>query len=291
MGSIGDRVIDSMAGNIPDIAESINCSDLVIFKPRYFVEGENRFDYYHFVMPRVDILGFYADNREINIPANTVLATNPGQSLRVPNINEKYNFSDDVKFVSLFIEPHKLQELSKAEFNKADISFFNNTCCLSNSLLSLLHKFEIEFRNKQFGYQFILECLSMEISIDLMRELRNSVSGMSGLRKYSARREINAAIDYLWENVSMEFSMDKLCGITNLSPYYFVRLFKDHTGKTPYEYYMDIKIIKALEYLKAETHTITEISFILGFSSHSHFTSVFRRRIGRTPSEYIKSIK
>ena len=87
--------------------------------------------------------------------------------------------------------------------------------------------------------------------------------------------EINMVIDYLWEHVNKEFSLDNLSRIANLSPYYLVRLFKDNTGKTPYAYYMDIKISKAKEYLKAGKHSITEVCFILGFSSHSHFSLIF----------------
>ncbi|HEX2945208.1 MAG TPA: AraC family transcriptional regulator [Clostridia bacterium] len=264
---------------------------MVLFKSRRFVEGENQFDFYHFVMPRVEVPSFFADSKEIDIPPNTILATNPGQRLTVSPINKKYSNSKDIKFISLFIEPNKLRELSKSEFNKTGISFFNNTSYLSNNILTLISKFEMEYRSKQAGYQFILDCLSIETSINLMRELRNNMSCMPEHRKYSARREINTVIDYLWENVNMEFSLDKLCSIVNLSPYYFMRLFKDYTGKTPYEYYIDIKISRALEYLKTKKYSITEICFILGFSSHSHFTSVFRKRVGRTPSEFIKSIE
>lgn len=290
MNSIDDRVKDSIS-NIPEVPESISCSDLVIFKPRHFVEDVNQFDFYHFVMPRVEVPPLFVDSKEINIPPNSILATNPGQRLMVQPINEKYSNYKDIKFISLFIEPNKLGELSKSEFNKTEISFFNNTSYLSNTILTLISKLEMEFRNKQAGYQFILECLSIEISINLMRELKNNMSSMSEPRKYSARKEVNTAIDYLWENINIDFSLDMLCKIANLSPYYFIRLFKDYIGKTPYEYYMDIKIYRALEYLKTKKHSITEICYILGFSSHSHFTLVFRKRVGRTPSEFIKSIE
>ncbi len=271
--------------------ESINCSDMVLFRSKYFVEGENQLDFYHFVMPRVEIPSFFADRKEMDIPPNRILATNPGQRLIVSPINNRYSDSDDIKFTSFFIEPNKLRELSKSEFNKAEISFFNDVSYLSNNIITLISKLEMEYGNKQVGYRFILDCLSIEISINLMRELRNDATYISEPRRYSARREINTAIDYLWENICTEFSLDKLCSAVNLSPYYFIRLFKDYTGKTPYEYYMDIKICRALEYLRTKKYSITEVCFILGFSSHSHFTFVFRKRVGMTPSEFIKSIE
>ena len=149
---------------------------------------------------------------------------------------------------------------------------------------------ETESRNKQFGYQFILDCLSIEIAVNMLREMKSNMPGVQELRKYTAKNEINMVIDYLWEHVNKEFSLDNLSRIANLSPYYLVRLFKDNTGKTPYAYYMDIKISKAIEYFKAGKHSITEVSFILGFSSHSHFSSIFKKRVGITPSDFIKRI-
>jgi len=37
-------------------------------------------------------------------------------------------------------------------------------------------------------------------------------------------------------------------------------------------------------------HTLTEIAFDCGFSSQSYFSYVFKRRIGKTPREYIQEI-
>lgn len=287
---MGNKVIEILDSVLPEEPESYCSSDLAIFKPRFFIEDENQFDCYHFVMPRVEVPSFFVDNKNINLQKNMILPTNPGQKLTVYPINAKYSDYNDVKFIAMFIETRKLQELTKAEFNKSDLLFYNNLCYLSNNLLTLISKFEAEFRNKQFGYQFILDCLSMEIAVNIMRELKGNMPGVHGFRKYSARKDINIAIDYLWDNENTEFSLDKLCKIVNLSPYYFLRLFKDNTGKTPYEYYMDIKISKSIEYLKAGEYSITEICFILGFSSHRHFSSIFKKRLGMTPSEFIKSI-
>jgi AraC-like DNA-binding protein len=265
-------------------------SDLAVLKSSFFVEGDNQFDCYHFAMPKVEVQSFFTDNNEINLPKNTILATNPGQKLKVSPINVKNNNSNDIKFVCMFIEMQKLQELSKAEFNKTDLLFKNNISYLSKNISALISKLEAESRNKQFGYQFILDCLSIEIAINMLREMKSNMPGVQELRKYTAKNEINMVIDYLWEHVNKEFSLDNLSRIANLSPYYLVRLFKDNTGKTPYAYYMDIKISKAIEYFKAGKHSITEVSFILGFSSHSHFSSIFKKRVGMTPSDFIKRI-
>jgi len=261
---ISDKVINTVKDKISEIPEFFCSSDLAVFKPRQFVERENRFVLYHFVVPKADVPGFFADNRMINLAKGTILPTNPCQKLRLSPTNKMHTKSNDVKFFCLFIEPEKLQEIAKAEFNKTEILFYNTTSYLSSNILALISKLETEYRNRQSGHKFILECLSTELIVNLVRELKSNMPKTSVNRKYSARSKINTAIDYLWENANTEFSLNNLCKTVNLSPYYFIRLFKDNTGKTPYEYYMDIKIEKALEYLNARKYSITEISFILG---------------------------
>lgn len=288
MSTLAEKV-QTTIGLMQNVPETFGSSDFAIFKPKFFVEGENHFDCYHFVMPRVDVPSFSADGKCIPIPENTMLATNPDQKLEVSPLNDKYNNSNEIKFICVFIESRRLQELAKSELGRSDLLFHNHVSHYSNHLVSLISRYETESISKQFGYRFILDCLSAEITIQLIRELKNNMPDMQGLKKYSTRKDINAAIDYLWENTSMEFSLDTLCRITNLNPYYFIRLFRDHTGKTPYEYYMDIKIHKAMNYLKSKQYSITEICFLLGFSSHSHFSSVFRKKVGITPTEYLKT--
>ena len=78
--------------------------------------------------------------------------------------------------------------------------------------------------------------------------------------------------------------------IANLSPYHFIRVFKAETGKTPYEFLLEIKVEKAIELIKARKYTITEIAMMCGFTSSSHFSNVFRKIKGISPTDFIKYI-
>lgn len=265
--SMSQKILEDIIGLPNTVPESFGNSDLAVFKPRFFVEGENQFDYYHFATPRVEIPCFYADKNEISIQKYSLLPTNPGQKLKMPPIDKMYDLSDDIKFLCLFITPGKMQEVTKEAFNKSELSFYNEAAYLSKSLLTLISNFEMEFHNRQFGYQFVLDSLSMEITINLVRSLRNNMAEMPELKRYAAKKEINSAIDYLWENYTTEFSLAMLSRIANLSPYYFIRLFKAQTGKTPYDYYMEIKINKALMYLKSKEYSITEVGYLRIFKS------------------------
>lgn len=58
VSKISDKVINIIKDKTSEIPESICSSDLAIFKPRQFDERENRFDFYHFVIPQMDVPAF-----------------------------------------------------------------------------------------------------------------------------------------------------------------------------------------------------------------------------------------
>jgi AraC family transcriptional regulator len=65
---------------------------------------------------------------------------------------------------------------------------------------------------------------------------------------------------------------------------YLTQLFKRSTGMALHQYLMELRLNEALHALP-DTSDLTALALDLGFSSHSHFTSVFRSRFKITPSQ------
>ena len=83
------------------------------------------------------------------------------------------------------------------------------------------------------------------------------------------------------ENVTLGEVADAVCS----SPFNFARIFQEQTGLPPHQYLTQLRLRAALERLPEATD-ITALALDLGFSSHSHFTEVFRRAYGVTPSKF-----
>ena len=98
-----------------------------------------------------------------------------------------------------------------------------------------------------------------------------------------------AAKNYLAAHIGDNVLLDEVAAAVNASPFNFARIFQQQTGLPLHRYLTRLRLRAALERLP-ETDDITSLAFDLGFSSHSHFTDVFRREFGKTPSEYRKSI-
>ena len=93
-------------------------------------------------------------------------------------------------------------------------------------------------------------------------------------------------IDYLDASLASEISLGDLADVAGLSPNYFLSAFKKATGKTPHRLLTEMRIAKACELLSNPQMFIVNVALAVGFSSQSHFTTVFRRFMKTTPASY-----
>jgi transcriptional regulator GlxA family with amidase domain len=132
----------------------------------------------------------------------------------------------------------------------------------------------------------MVENIGLLIAGNLLRQIKHNLSSKVYISPESSGESLKAVIDYMNENYTTGVSCTELAKLIKMDKFCFIRSFKAKTGKTPYEYLLDLKIEKAKKMLKANNCSITEISMQCGFSSHSHFTSTFKKRTGISPTEY-----
>jgi len=72
-----------------------------------------------------------------------------------------------------------------------------------------------------------------------------------------------------------------------VSPAYLSRAFRAATGQTMHMFREELRLRRALELLPDSRGDFTRIALDLGYSSHSHFSSRFRRHFGMTPMEFV----
>ena len=92
---------------------------------------------------------------------------------------------------------------------------------------------------------------------------------------------------YINNNFDKELNLDLLSHIRYTSKFHLLRLFKRYYGQTPKQYLIDKRIEQAMELLKKGTN-VTETCFDIGFESPSSFTTLFKSRVGLTPTEFQK---
>ena len=75
-----------------------------------------------------------------------------------------------------------------------------------------------------------------------------------------------------------------IAGAVGSSVHHLCRVFRAECGLTLHEYRQRQRLGRALELMGRARRDLTELALELGYSSHSHFTRVFRRYVGVPPS-------
>lgn len=99
-----------------------------------------------------------------------------------------------------------------------------------------------------------------------------------------------AAKAYLAARMADNVTLDEVAAAVNASPFNFARIFQQQTGLPVHRYLTLLRLRASLERIAVAEADLTTIALDLGFSSHSHFSDVFRREFGETPSEFRKDL-
>jgi AraC-like DNA-binding protein len=100
------------------------------------------------------------------------------------------------------------------------------------------------------------------------------------------RRDLRVARDFMRYAYSRPVSLPDVAANANLSPYHFLRVYKQAYGETPHEFLTRLRIERAKSLLASGSHNVTEACFEVGFSSLGSFSTLFAHRVGLSPSEY-----
>ncbi len=288
---IADNLPDKTATQGEPSFEIFNSTHMDILITRDSLEicsNEHCHDYYEFFIPfsfSPHLKSLKIDEAVIIPKPGTLIPCNPGQSHGADGSFTIYNS------LCIYVQKDFILRVAYTTSGAKDVFFHNETNPYNHNLQRLVNIFIQEARAQQAGYKYILESISAQIVVDLLRNLKSNINEKMQRTESGARVNILRAIEYLTENYNQKLTNKEIFEIANLSPYYFIRLFKKETGKTPHEYLLHLKIEKAKELLAFSNYSVTEICFICGFSEHSHFSKVFKKLSGSTPLQYRKENK
>lgn len=113
----------------------------------------------------------------------------------------------------------------------------------------------------------------------------SSLSYSSAERWLDGKLRTETVTEYITEHLHQDVKLIELAAIAQMSPYHFLRLFKQSMGLTPHQYILQRRIEKAKCLLQHSKLSIAEVAANVGFCDQSHFTRYFKRIIGVTPKQ------
>lgn len=102
----------------------------------------------------------------------------------------------------------------------------------------------------------------------------------------AASNPVSAVLEYMRDRLGEPLTVADLAEQVSLSPSAFSQLFRDVTGRAPYQFFKDMRLDRARELLVDGRWPVARISKEIGYASVSHFIREFRGRFGVTPRAY-----
>jgi AraC family transcriptional regulator len=132
------------------------------------------------------------------------------------------------------------------------------------------------------GCEFLAHHLIHRYS-NLSQPPPRSVGGLSS-------RGLRLVLQHIEDTLAQPIKLRALAALAGISVRHFERAFCQSTGVPPHAYVMERRLRRARDLLINQPElSIEQITLRVGFSSSSHFSSVFRRRTGLTPTNFRKT--
>jgi AraC family transcriptional regulator len=99
-------------------------------------------------------------------------------------------------------------------------------------------------------------------------------------------RRITMAVRRIEAQADEPLGLNILAQEAAMSPYHFLRTFRQVTGMTPHQYVLHTRLYRAAQRLRASVDPVSMIAYGAGFNDLATFNRRFRRLIGVTPSAF-----
>jgi AraC-like DNA-binding protein len=131
----------------------------------------------------------------------------------------------------------------------------------------------------------MLSSLEVQIAAMLLRDIKADDGNMPGCLP-DTESYIRRASDYMRAYYNSNITIEDICGEIHVSPFHFIRMFKQRTGITPHQFLLRMRIEKARELLSSGRYSISETASACGFVSIAHFYEKFKAVTGVPPGNY-----
>ena len=101
---------------------------------------------------------------------------------------------------------------------------------------------------------------------------------------------VKKVLEYISIHYREPLSVKELSGISNYSEFYFMKLFKQYTGKTAAAYLNDYRLEKAKSLLLHTDNSVTDIATEAGFNNTSYFIKKFQEANQISPHKFRKKM-
>lgn len=146
-----------------------------------------------------------------------------------------------------------------------------------------------ELESDGLGGRLYVESMANALIIHLLRQYSTQEKNIPTYQGGLPQQKLKEVTDYIHDHLEQNISLNELAVTVQLSPHHFCRLFKQSTGLSPHQYVILSRVERAKQLLLQGEMALVEVAVACGFSHQSHLNRHFKRLLGITPKELLKS--
>ncbi|GFZ98655.1 HTH-type transcriptional activator Btr [Paenibacillus marchantiophytorum] len=210
---------------------------------------------------------------------------------------ETYRLQQDVVY---FVSPGQTIGICEDHGKKADVYLMefdihqdgqgtvafpltgDTTIHMENAMLMLCEQLCSSSRSDKAMERFRGQSLFQELLYWIMNHLRQAT-----------RPDSRAAMDrtklYIDNHYREGITIEQLARMAEISPKYYVNLFKKTYGKTAIDYLTEVRVTMAKQLMVQSDVRLREIAFQVGYNDEFYFSRMFKKEVGVSPTIYLKN--
>lgn len=239
---------------------------------------------YHITIPNEIPPPIMIGRKEYNISRNKMIIFNPEI-----NVYCKKNEAITRRYSTITIKKNFMSEVAQNMGFDKKITFSNIENPSSNNIKQAILAYKQEIESYGISSSMMIDSFSTQIVATILREMKNNFNSRYFCVTVGDGYVKNAQ-DYIREYYNSDISIKDICNEIHITPYHFIRLFREKTGMTPHEYLLNHRIENAKKMIKNNDDSIMLIGKKCGFVNNAHFSTTFKRLTGVSPIEYKRTM-
>ncbi|AXT52570.1 AraC family transcriptional regulator [Aquimarina sp. BL5] len=200
----------------------------------------------------------------------------------------KQTNDEEVEVMVVHLYPEVLKKIYSNELPKiiqqGDCNIQSKVVVSKEVISRFIESLEFYFQNPVLINNDLLELKIKELVLLLIQSenvcsIQELISDLYSTRSVHIKKVIEL---HHYSNLSL----DELAKLCNLSLSSFKREFKKVFNDSPNNYITDQKLKRAKELLSITEMPVGEIAFGVGFNDPLYFTRIFKKKVGKSPTEY-----
>jgi AraC family transcriptional regulator len=207
-------------------------------------------------------------------------------SVQYPGELRRFRWDAPVRTLIVKVDPEVMRQLMREQLHGRDLQVFGQIGREDNMVRQLVLSLHAELEAGCPGGRLYGDALCTKLCMTLVQNYSVERIQFADYKGGLTRKQLGRLMDYIDSSLADNLDIDTLTQVAGLSRYHLGKMFKQSTGVTLHQHVTWRRIRRAQHLLRERRYSLPDIAADTGFANQSHFSTVFARTMGVTPSNY-----